>query len=541
MTKQIFGGRDCELSTTGVDARGNTIDAWKVTGKVLEQITPTLAEQGVRAWSRQTPAHGGGYGYSPYSMDCLRHWTSAGQCYYADMSHAEVCTASTLHPATFSAQCISTLLVAEAARKRAELAAENGDRYSLSASNADMLDPAVSFGTHVSFSVTSSLWEELFIEQRHPAVLGFVSSAIAAAIAFFGNGYLLPFKDGTTIYSLSARAHHLSKIKTLSTTEAFARGLLNTRREPHGKDHDRLHLIGFDYCLLSSALMFSYLQCVLAAAEESFCGMNLFDPVRALRSWSWGMVPETGKLPATAQLIDGRQLTLPAYMRELSSVLLRMCEGGLITPYVSPQVAQMLPHLIELTRYAEEGSIMRCAPHLTWAAKLLWLTQLCAGGATLGDAQTRLADHDFSDTDPEKGTLWRLWKQGLVDPLVALSDAESCMREPPVESRDWGRGKLLSRFFDQVLDVDWSYLELRSAPGRWSPRVRIDMPHLDSLNKQQFTAAMCSTTEPRQLAELLAENGDASAQETNPLDDVPRHLAVIPRDRAAASDFDSES
>jgi hypothetical protein len=411
----------------------------------------------------------------------------------------------------------------------------------LTASNADMLDPAISFGTHLSFTVAPSLWEDLFIEQRHPAILAYVSSAVAAAIAFFGGGYLLPLKDGTTIYSLSARAHHLSKIKTLSTTEPFVRGILNTRREAHGKGHDRLHLIGFDYCLLSSPLLFSLLQCILAAAEEGFCGMSLFDPVRALRAWSWNVDPRTGKLPATARRVDGRHATLPAYLRELSNTLLEMCEDGLITPQVAPQAVEMLPRIIELTRYAEEGSVTRSARHLTWAAKLLWLTQLCADGANLGDPQTRLADHDFSSTDPQQGTLWRLWQEGLVDPLVELSDAEACLREGPSESRDWGRGQIIRRFSPQVLDLDWDFAELRAHEGRWSPRLRVEMPHLDSLNKAEFAHLIQVAENPQHLCELLAGRSERYAQETDPLDDVTRQLAVIPENPSFGNNGNASS
>jgi hypothetical protein len=529
MATPKYGGRDCELSTTGVDARGESIDSCKVTSNVLAELTPALTELGVGVWSRQYLRQGYAGGYaSPYSTDCLRHWTAAGQCYYADMGHVEVCTASCLQPTTFAAQCISTLLGAEAARNRAQTESDEGHTYALTASNADMADPGISFGTHLSFTVASPLWEDLFTEQRHPAILGYVSSAIAAAIAFFGAGYLLQFNDGTTTYSLSARAHHLSRLKTLSTTQPFARGILNTRREAHGKGHDRLHLIGFDYCLLSSPLLFSLLQCTLVAAEEGYCGMNLFDPVRAVRVWSWSMDPRTGKLPATVPLIDGRRLTLPAYIRELSATLLQMCEAGLITPAVAPQALDMLPRIIELTHFAEEGSLTRCGRHLTWAAKLLWLTQLCANGATMGDAQTRLADHDFSRTDPHKGILWRLWQDGLVDPLVEPSDAQACLQEGPRESRDWGRGQIIRRFADQVLDVDWDFVDLRSGEGRWSPRLRVEMPHLDSLNKEQFAHTIQEAEDPEHLFKLLAGESERHTRESDPLEEVTRQLAASP-------------
>jgi hypothetical protein len=522
-----YGGRDCELSTTGVDPSGAAVDCCLVTSRVLAAMGPALAALGIRTWSRQPS----GEGYtcrpaSPYAVDSLRHWTAGGQCYYADMGHVEVCTASSLYPTTFAAQCLSTVLSAEAARSLAQSHSDAGHAYRLAASNADTVDPGTSFGTHVSLAVDSRLWEDLFLEQRHPAILGFVSSAVAAAIVFFGAGYLLPLRDGTTIYSLSARAHHLSRLTTLSTTERFARGILNSRREPHGRGHDRLHLIGFDYCLLSSALLFSLLQCVLAAAEEGFCGLNLFDPVRALRLWSWNLDARNGRLPATAPLTDGRQLTLPAYVRELTEALLKMCESGLITPAVAPQTGDMLPRIIELTRYADEGSLTRCARHLTWAAKWLWLTQLAASGATMGDAETRLADHDFSCTEPSVGALWRLWQEGLVDPLVDISAATDCLRAGPAESRDWARGQIIGRFFDRVVDVDWDFVELRSTDGRWNPRLRIELPRPDSLRRDRFGHIIQAAEHPRQLGELLAEQSEPYARPSDPLHDVSRQLAL---------------
>ena len=42
------------------------------------------------------------------------------------------------------------------------------------------------------------------MEDRHPAILGFVTSALAAAVPFFGAGHVLPLNDGSAIYSLSA-------------------------------------------------------------------------------------------------------------------------------------------------------------------------------------------------------------------------------------------------------------------------------------------------------------------------------------------------
>ena len=65
-----------------------------------------------------------------------------------------------------------------------------GTRYTLTTANVDALDPAISWGTHVNVSLERDLWASLLEDPRYPSVLGFVASAIGAAIAFFGAGYV---------------------------------------------------------------------------------------------------------------------------------------------------------------------------------------------------------------------------------------------------------------------------------------------------------------------------------------------------------------
>ena len=458
MATPKFIARDCELSTTGIDAHGDPLDQWKVTRAILAEIPNVFAQRGGGAWTRDSFS-------SSYSMDCRRNWTSSGQCYYSDMSHVEVCTAETTSPRTFAAQSISTLLAAEEARQLAEVTARDEGqplRLSLSAANADVAQPGISWGTHLNVATTEELWEDLFKTQRHPALLTFVSSAIAAAIPFFGCGYLLPMKEGM-VYSLSARAHHIGHLHTHSTTEAFERGILNTRREPHGEGHARMHLIGFDFALAGAVLLASFVQCIFAAAEEGFCALGLFDPVRALRVWSWSLDLRTGCMPATAALVDGRNLTLPQYVRELAERLLAMCEAGLITPCTAPEATEMLSRIIELTHWLEEGAINRCSLHLDWAAKLLYLL---GSQSDLSSAAARLADHDFANTDRQRGAFWRLWNEGLIDPLISIDDADACLQSAPVESRVAARraGAEILRRYQRC------ELELRRTPSprRWA-------------------------------------------------------------------------
>jgi hypothetical protein len=534
MATPKYLSRDCELSTTGVAADGRTVDAWRVTRKILACLPQALGRFGAKCWTR------GDMNGSAYSSDCLRYWTSGGQCYYSDMGHLEVCGAESLRPQDFALQGMSLLRVAEAARREAaqredaEFESEHpdaptawncdgqaADRFCLSASNADNLDPAISWGSHLNVSIDSTLWTDLFLDHSRPARLSAVSSMIAAGIAFFGAGYLLPMKDGSTAFSLSARAHHLAHVHTLATTEPFRRGILNSRREPHAATVDRLHLIGFDYPLLGAPLLASYLQCALAAVEDGYCGMQLFEPVRALRIWSWTFDLRNGKFSERAQLVDGRKLTLPEYVADFARQLLKMVESGLINEQIAPQAGDNLARIIELASFAQEGSIQLCARQIDWAAKLL---MLLGSGEPLGNAASRQADHDFTNTDPRRGALWRLIDEGLVDAPAELDRIDASIAAPPVDSRAWGRGKLIEQFASQITDVDWSRIEFRLSTDRWGRRGTIEMPKLDGFTKYELDGLLTRAGDLPRLHELLQRTDGRNVRQIDPLDDVCSQL-----------------
>ena len=548
MTLPKYLGRDCELSTTGSDERGRAISPWDVTQAVLEHVDAAFEPEGARSWTRPTAwdsgrggtgwpyaTTGGGWGGSAYSSDALRRWTPGGQCYYADMSHVEVCTAEVLTPRGFAAQSLSTLLVAEAARGCAQALAPDGTRYSLSTANVDMANAAIAWGTHLNVAVERELWEDLFAPHR-PPVLASVSSAVAATVVFFGTGLILPLGDGSVQYSLSSRAHHLNELITLSTTEAFRRGVLNSRREPHGAGHERMHLIGYDFTLIGAALLASVLQCALAAAEEHALGPMLYDPVHALQGWSLGFDPARGRLTHGERAVGVKGLvTLPAFVRMLVEPLFEMVQTGLIGPDVAPEASEHLALVLELADAAERGELGRLARHLDWAAKWAWLTSLGERRrASLADPALAVADHDFANTDPERGVLWRLLHAGAVDPLVSLDDARACLRDGPDESRAFGRGRLVRKFAGRITGIDWSWVELARGDDRWAPRLRLSMPALDSLSRARFEAVVDAAESVDELEALLARELEGVGETDDPLRDVPSRLAAPYDDESSA-------
>ncbi len=526
-------GRDCELSTSGMDPRGRGIESWEVTRHVLRHVGAALEPDDGKIWTPRRYWHGDRDDeYGRWSSDTLRNWTSAGQCFYADMSHCEACTAETKYPRVVAAQSLGVLEVLEAARRRAQDEAEPGTRYALTTANVDLRNPGVSWGTHLNVTVESDLWEDLVGAVHRPSRLAFVSSALAAMIPFFGAGYVFPSRSGP-LFSLSGRAHHLTRIATLPTTEAYARGLLNSRREPHGSGMDRLHLIGFDFALASTALLTSTLQCCLAAAEAGFdrAGLALASPVESMMRWSYGLDTATGRPVARAELAGGGRISLPAYVRRLVGFLLDLCRDGSIPDEIAPEAQDLLPRVIELTRHVEQGALSRAALHLDWAAKLLVLLDLCDGESSeLDRPGVRLADHDYAATDPERGHFWRLWDEGLVDPLTDRAAVAATRVDGPEDGRAWLRGRLIRSFHESITHVDWDHVELRNDASVWAPRVRIDMPEPGSGHRARLGAAMELARDVEALRQFLERPGHAVD------DDGEVGIAGAAADNGAAAD-----
>ena len=503
-------GRDCELSTSGVDPNGDPIHPWDVTRDVLTHLGAAFEATGGRIWTPRVRWGGSEWSASSSSSDTLRNWTSSGQCYYSDLSHCEGCTAETKDPRQAAAQCLSLMCVYEMARRRAEEEADPGTRYMLTAANVDMVDPGVSWGTHLNVAVSTELWEDLHADVRRPSRLGFVTSALAALVPFFGAGYVLPLTSGP-VYSLAGRAHHLTRTVTKTTTEAYRRGLLNSRHEPHGTGQERMHLIGFDLGLASGALLYSTLQCCLAAAELGYGGLGLYDPVRAQRTWSHGLDLRTGRLEGVAELVGGGGITLSHYVRRLVDTLLEMCSDGSIPEEVAPGAPELLQRVSGLTHLAEEGALPAMGAHLDWAAKLLVLVGRCErDGLDLDDDPIRLADHDYASTDPTGGDFWRLWEEGRVDPLVTREDVDACLLDAPEDGRGWARGRLIQRFHDQITDMDWGYVELRRDESRWAQRMHVEMSGPGLMTRERFEPALQRAPDLEALRQILDIDHDES-------------------------------
>jgi hypothetical protein len=278
---------------------------------------------------------------------------------------------------------------------------------------------------------------------------------------------------------------------------------------------------------LSARFRCCFVQAMFAAAEEGYCGLNLFDPVKALRTWSFSLDMRTGRLTETALLADGARMTLPQYVRAVCTALLEMVESGLIGEDVAPEAGMLLPVIIELTHQLEAGALLRCARHLDWCVKALFLANLCAEhGASFGDAATRLASFDYTNTNRDRGWFWKLWEAGEIDPLVSREEVDRAIITPPPESRAWGRAMLIRRFYERIAAVGWDYVDLSrgEAESRWSPRLKIGLPELESLNQAELEPILSQVRNVEDLERLLRQRNLAA--ESDPLMEINTQLVL---------------
>jgi proteasome accessory factor A len=127
-------------------------------------------------------------------------------------------------------------------------------------------------------------------------------------------------------------------------------------------------------------------------------------------------------------------------------------------------------------------------------------------GGNFEDAAMRLTDHDYANANQEKGAVWKLWKHGLIDPLIDIDEAEQAIRLAPPESRDWGRGSLIERFTHDIRAVDWSYVELSDEAGPFNPLLRIEFPRLDSWNQSTFEPILAAAANIEELRTALRQH-----------------------------------
>ncbi len=91
---------------------------------------------------------------------------------------------------------------------------------------------------------------------------------------------------------------------------------------------------------------------------------------------------------------------------------------------------------------------------------------------------------------------------------------------------------------EAIAEVEWSYVELRRSEGRWNPRLKVDMPRLDGLNRNEFEAIITVARDVDELDRLLRKHLSQAAGRRDPVMEVALQLApsVSSRSESAPSE-----
>ena len=305
-------------------------------------------------------------------------------------------------------------------------------------------------------------------------------------------------------FQISQRADYVEAEIGLETT--LRRPIVNTRDEPHA-DPDRwrrLHLIGGDAnCLeVATYLKLATTSLVLwlieqgaapeppAAVTEALARVDalaLADPVTATHEVSHDLT-----LARPLELADGRRLTALEIQREYLEAVTSVGEAGADDGETRDVLARWSSLLDRLA--TDPAS---CAREVEWLAKLRVLEGLRRRDhLDWGNARLAAVDLQWSDLRPERSLYAKLVQAGAVETLVAPSDVEHAVTEPPRDTRAFFRGRAISRFGAHVSAASWD-------------SVVFDVPGAPTLSRVPMRDPLRGTAE--HVESIVEASADASA------------------------------
>jgi len=330
-------------------------------------------------------------------------------------------------------------------------------------------------------------------------------------------------------YVTSARAHHLGSLVTLSTTEPYNRGLLNSRDEPHsGEGQARLHLIAYDANLQPASILIrsGLIQLVVAALERGWFDASLLidNPVEAVQAWSWGFCSLAGALrPTMVSRPGGAPIGLFEWHRRLLDGLHGLVDSGVIPDAVVPEGAWILDLWGETLDDLVRADLPRLARRLDWALKWSILSELVTTPADLDDHRLRLLDQYYGHVDDRIGLFWPFWRQGLVDRVIDPAAVRRFLEAGDSRTRSGLRGELVRRLRPWIETMDWSFVEVsREGPRAWwqaARRHRIALADPAQASRTRIDQLRSLAPDDRQFLELLTatliEQPDALSSRTD--------------------------
>lgn len=288
-------------------------------------------------------------------------------------------------------------------------------------------------------------------------------------------------RDG---FQISQRADFFEQEVSLETT--LNRGIVNTRDEPHATPERfrRLHVIVGDANMsqFSNYLKMGMTSAVLDAIERGvdFSDLALKDPVAEIKR-----VSHDPSLKHELLLDDGTRATALAILREYRS----RCVGA------DERVLAMWGEVMDDL----ERDPLSTADRLDWTAKWALVKSYVDRGVDIADPKLKLLDIQYADIDPKKSLYHALVRKGRMKTMVGQDVIERAVTEPPTESRAYFRGRVASRFGEDVAASSWQTI-LFNEGGELR---RVDMDTVDSYTKAEVGALVDGAATVRELLDGL--------------------------------------
>ncbi|MEH0146107.1 depupylase/deamidase Dop [Corynebacterium sp. Q4381] len=291
-------------------------------------------------------------------------------------------------------------------------------------------------------------------------------------------------------FQISQRADFFEQEISLETT--LNRGIVNTRDEPHAdaERFRRLHVIVGDANMSQYAnfLKVGMTKLVIDAIEAGvdFSDLALKNPVAEIKK-----VSHDPSLTHELLLADARLLSATAILREYRDRCGALGElGG-----VDKQVLQLWGEILDDL----ERDPLSTADRLDWTAKWALIKQYVDRGVDIADPKLQLIDIQYSDIDPEKSLYHALVRKGRMKTMVSTAEIEHAAVTPPKDSRAYFRGRVTSKFGEDIAAASWQSIIFRVG----DELVRVPMDTIDSFTKETVGDALDAAHGVHELIDAL--------------------------------------
>jgi proteasome accessory factor A len=336
--------------------------------------------------------------------------------------------------------------LADAARSR------TGVRIALFKNNLD--SAGHSFGSHENYQIA---------REGAAALAARLIPFLVTRQLIAGAGHVLVGRAGAR-YVLSQRADHISEALSSATTRS--RPMINTRDEPHadGQKYRRLHIIVGDSNMSQAATFWKVGATALvisAAAAGALTGLELADPVRAIREVSHGW-----REARVIALADGKTIR-PAEIQRICLDAARAFgpDGGgalgvgPLPPAESARVLSLWERALDAWDAGDFGGL---ETELDWLAKLRLIDRYRQrSGAVLADPRVARLELAYHQLGPG-GLRGRMEASGALARVIAPGEAARAVLEGPSTTRAGLRGRFVAaaRAAGAEYTADWARLKL---------------------------------------------------------------------------------